>query len=480
MKNTKLIRLLKSFDKNEFTDLRSFVKSPFFNKRHKVTELLEALCKYYPSFKVSEIPKEKIFAAVYRNAKYSDELMRNLISHLYKLAEEYLEQKGFRDDFINRKRYLLKELTQRDQFKLFEKNLKITNDYLSRNKILDSEYFLKHYFIELEVIHFLNRSKSAPFLVNDNAQKIADNLLHFFLIAMMGINSYMINQSKNAFDYDFKMSFLSKILEHIEEKGYEHMPHILMHYNSIKLLMTGEERYFYGLRNVLFNQRNEFGAVDIYNIYVFLNSYCYRRYTAGDIEFARLGLELYKNMFENNAHATQGYAHHILFKNVVTCALSVNKTAWTEYFIEKYKDELQAEHRESSYNLCNAFLKFHLGNYRGALTCLSKITMEDITYKIDAKALTAKIYYCTNAHESLLSHFDSYRHFLKTNHMIPARLKETHLGFVNYMSRFVNLKDKNDEAALEVLSAEISKAPYFVHKFWLHDEVKKHACNNAA
>src|SRR5437773_1200291 len=113
--------------------------------------------------------------------------MRTLISRLLKLAEDYLGHIGMYKDNINKNRCLLRELTERNQFKLFEKNLKVSHEYMNAKMTRDSSFFLGNYLFELEVIYCLNRKKSSPLISQDNAQKIADNLVRFFLFPYLGI-----------------------------------------------------------------------------------------------------------------------------------------------------------------------------------------------------------------------------------------------------------------------------------------------------
>lgn len=467
MENTRLIGLLRTFSKQEINEFGDFVNSPFHNKRTMVSKFYEQIREYYPGFNDPLMTKENIFKKMYCKEKYNDDLTRNLISHLFKLAEEFLAYKAISEDTFIKKKYLLRELTEREQFRIFEKQLKITRELLKKDDMSLTKDFLDQYSLELEVVKFLNRSHSSPFLVNDNAQKIADNLLKFFLMACMANYSYMINQSKNAFDYDFKMPFLEIILDHVKENNYESIPYILLQFNSINLLQNGEKKYFYELKNILIRFRNKLTKVDVFNSYVFLYNYCYRQNINGNEKFAREGFEVYKDAFTNEAYKPDGYLHHIFFKNAVTCALTIDEFEWTEDFIKKYYVELLEDQKDSSYNLCFAFLCFHKEKYDEALNYLSKITLEDITYKADVKVLTAMIFFELDSKESLLSHLDSYKHFLNSNKLIPARLKETHSGFVKYLSLLLKTIEKKKKQGIRFLIMEIKKSDYFVYKKWL-------------
>ena len=58
MKNTQLIKLLRTFDQKEIKRFREFISSPFFNKNKNVTKLFEIIRKIYPDFEQEKFTKE--------------------------------------------------------------------------------------------------------------------------------------------------------------------------------------------------------------------------------------------------------------------------------------------------------------------------------------------------------------------------------------------------------------------------------------
>src|ERR1051326_7324580 len=148
MEKTKLIILLKTFTKREFTDFGMYIHSPLHNQITAVSKLYDAIAEAYPDFELSVLNKERMFRKIYGNKSYNDVVMRGLISDLLASAQDFLAYMNFRSAKSERNKYLLIELKKRGQVKLFEQN------YNSARKLLDgpekgnAEYFYNNFIIE--------------------------------------------------------------------------------------------------------------------------------------------------------------------------------------------------------------------------------------------------------------------------------------------------------------------------------------------
>ena len=89
MHETRLIRILKTFSENEFKNFGKFIASPYFSTGRDVTPLYKVLKSHYPEFTGKGMEKEQVFSKLGKG-KYNEQLMRIMISDLYKLAVEYL------------------------------------------------------------------------------------------------------------------------------------------------------------------------------------------------------------------------------------------------------------------------------------------------------------------------------------------------------------------------------------------------------
>lgn len=471
MINIKFIPVLQSLSKDEFKKFGKFLRSPYFNTNEKVSSFYDELKPYHPAFSSRNLTKGNLFAKVYPGKKYSANAMEKLGSEILRQAESFIMLEGINKDQFAPGYYLLHELNERKLFKHYKGKLKQLESKFDAEKIYGAQYFLNRHRLEGDKIQYLNSSQSAPFFVNDNAQKIADSLTNFFLISILRVYSYMINQSKNAYDHNFRLDFLEQVKSYIESNSFKNIPYIEMFYNSVMLLLYGKDENFKKLRQVLSANFDKVDKVERMNMYTVLTNYCFRQYNLGRDEYMKIDFEIYNEILKNRAYEANDYLHHLHYKNIVSCALRLKKFEWTEKFIKSYKDKLLDEHKLSSYFLCSALLDFVRGSHEKALEHLTKVNMEDITYKFDTKCLMTQIYYELGEFDAFYSMLDTYKHLLTKNKLVPARIKEQHLQFIRFIQQIDKARENNDGFAAGELKKEVNLSESVKNKRWLLEKI---------
>ena len=91
MKNSRLIKILKTFSKEEFREFEKFTASPYFSTGRNLVPFLNILKKYYPAFDSDEFTNEKIFSGLFPGKKFNE---KNLpLPSLILLKTEKLRKK---------------------------------------------------------------------------------------------------------------------------------------------------------------------------------------------------------------------------------------------------------------------------------------------------------------------------------------------------------------------------------------------------
>ena len=91
MTGSKLLTLLKTFNKYELNRLRKYVESPFFNENELLVDLFDLIDKFLRSNR-ENIEQEKIWQKIFPKMPYDDIKFRRLSSDLNKLS--YIIQFG--------------------------------------------------------------------------------------------------------------------------------------------------------------------------------------------------------------------------------------------------------------------------------------------------------------------------------------------------------------------------------------------------
>ena len=82
MKQSGVIKLLKTFTPEEIDLFDDYLKSPFHNKNLKAIEFFEVLKKYHPDYNEEKISKENLFKEMFGPGKFRESYVGNLFSDL--------------------------------------------------------------------------------------------------------------------------------------------------------------------------------------------------------------------------------------------------------------------------------------------------------------------------------------------------------------------------------------------------------------
>ncbi|HEY1040183.1 MAG TPA: hypothetical protein VGF30_12295, partial [Bacteroidia bacterium] len=160
------------------------------------------------------------------------------------------------------------------------------------------------------------------------------------------------------------------------------------------------------------------------------------------------------------------------FKNMVTIALRLNKYDWTKQFISRYLSYLPEADRKNAevYNLSRLF--YSTGDPRRARKLMQDVEFTDIYYHLDAKVLLVKIYYDTNAFESLMPLLNSFGNYLKRNKKVSATQRLTYQNFLKLVLRMFNYK-MFEKGNAEQINQSLEEAKQIADINWLKQKMNE-------
>src|SRR4030095_1577494 len=124
MKDSKLVYIFKSFTAEEMKSFQKFIISPYFSKERDINSLFGIIKKNYPSFDSDELERENMFAKLFPGEEFSETKLKNMISVLSGLAEDFLVHNSLKLDPIFSQKILAKEYLERNNDKLFLSTIK--------------------------------------------------------------------------------------------------------------------------------------------------------------------------------------------------------------------------------------------------------------------------------------------------------------------------------------------------------------------
>ncbi len=472
MKNSKLASLLSKLSQKEFKEFGKFVKSPYFNTNSNILKLYDLIAKYFPDFENENLTKENIYKKIYPGEKYNDSTSRGLLFLALKLGEQFLAVERVKQKKNIYQELLLTELNERQIYDLFNIHLKTTRNELDKVENKDDEYFFLKY--RVETLKSIIDSKAfIPLTQKDIPGDIqtedTDNLINYFLTSILAKYNYLMTKT-GSLNVSLNLKFLDEIIEYLKKTDLTEVPLLNYQYNRLMMYKSGmEDKYFFTLKKILYDDFDRLSRTEKYNLFGTLQNFCVKKDKISGKDSEVTQFELYKFAMDNDilTYDDKEPLHHMIFFNVVSCAIYNNKVEEAKEFIEKYKNRLAPSRADSAVNFNMAKIYFKEREYNKAIESLALVHNDDVFYKVFVKHLYAMVYYENENFDELILLLDAYKSFLNSNNVLSAKMRADHLEFVLFLSRLTKLKEIPDKDELEYLKHEVKKSKAILGNEWL-------------
>ena len=474
MNKSILIELLSKLNAKEIKEFGEFINSPFFNKNESVIKLYDYLRKQYPEFDERKINKKYAFGKVFPGVEYHDGFMRTLMFNLCSLAEDFLSYRKYKSSYYVDKQFLLYELNNMELNRLFKRNIKVVLKKLAEEQIRDADYFYNKYNIDYEYFHYLSRTKLdkiEKIVKKSDAEDMFNHLTYFYLIHAMNHYVYCLNVME-LYRFSFNTDLLEDILKILKAERFKDIPSVDICYNVLMLFIKENDiSYFYKTKELLGKYENKLNWYQVHNAYLNLKNYCKRMIQKGKISFINELFEIYKIEINRKLYPLQREMSFRYYTDVVETALKLKKYQWTKEFIEKYKRELPSDSQENTYYYSLALYEFAMKNFEKSLGLLSKVKYNDVYHKIKYRSYLIMLYYELDYGDLLLSHLDSFNHFLINDTLISDERKEFYSNFSKYIKNLSGLKDKGKKLNLQGLKQKVKDEKTLHNREWLIEKI---------
>lgn len=476
LKNSKLIQLLKTFSENEIKRLENYITSPFFNKSRQINGVFKLLIEDSPEF--NNISKEIIFKNVYGSEEYKDKKVRDLLTRILKLVEDYLAQMEFSDKDIMKKIFTMQQLSARNLEKHFVGTLNETEQKLSKEKIISTDYIYNRYSVLKEKRNYLEflktLGKRSKFFDEITEEIDLFTAFSIFKILKYGL-TLQTHEKIQRRKYDFKM--LDNILEYLKLNPLDNFPVIMIYYYIIILNREQGDDSYYFKAIKLFNDNFEFLEFDDRRtLMIVLFNYTQTQAIKGKAVFKKENYRILKESIEKELYPMDGnYFAENAYITIVGTALQEKDYQWAESFMVKYSELLNPQQKENAFNYCKSILNYRLGKYGDALRGLARVSIDDFYYQLRVKNHLLKIYYEMGDYEGVETTIGSFRHFLSTTKYIPEYIKIRFVNYVNFLSRITNAILSGNLINIIEIKREILeiKQETLENKVWLLEQIDK-------
>ena len=442
MKKTRLIEVLRSFDKKELRELKKWLHSPFHNQREDIRQLYAYLIDGKRLHKDHLIDKEKVFTILYPKETYDDAKMRQVAYFFMKAMESYLVYASSVEDDLEYRIRLARIYNERELKREFESNLTGLNKMLDTAQYIDSTFHKFDYQKNMEESRHLATQKRQ--IAFDKMQEVSKKLDTYFLSEKLQTSLDMLT-AQSIYKTEFDFGILDDILKYIEEKELYELPSIGVYYYTFRsLAFRDEEAYYWKLKELLMSNLETFRIQKLKEFFVNLINYCVGKMNVGKKEFIRESFELYKIGLDKNILREGGRLTRATFINIVGNGCMLGEFEWIEAFISEYKNDIPVIEREAVVGLSLGIFNYSKNDFGKAERYFLEATPNDILLNLLNRNWLLRTYYKLGKEDELELLIESMSKYLMRKEIV-GYARDIYKNILSLMKKLVNLNIYDSE-----------------------------------
>ncbi len=469
MKDSKLAKLLETFNSLEWRRFRDFVYAPYYNKNTDVMSLFDVL---YEIKCFEGCDKEAIFKKAFQDVPYDRQRMGSLMNSLLKLAEQFLAVEEFHREPFRAQRLSLNELSRRKLERHYQFLLKKTKAE-QRKKLLDLDKLKqKTELSEIEMVHFSNK-KVRRF--DESYLQVYSSMNEEYYTRLLKLVCGMLSMQLIVTG-NMQLTDLTKQIIESLSANPPASPLIRIYLSIYKMLSRGDDdeesyQHFLGLERFIEEGRDRIDPEEMRVIYISAINFCARRMRQGEREkYAKRVIKLYREGIENKFLFEEDHLPHWTYTNVVKLMLMEREYAEAEVFIRRHKEDLSEDTKADAYIFNKAQLYFDQNEFDKVLDMLAQVNYSENYYNAGSRMLRIKTYFETDLLEPMLSDLAAFTKYLKRNKTMSDAYKQTMLNFCRMLYQVTRVRKEEKKAAVR---EKISSLQPLAERNWLQNALQK-------
>ncbi len=463
MIENKIIKLFSSLSGVEKREATVFLDSPYFNRRHDVLRLWEALLEAKGRF--SELSPEALFRRVYPDRHFDDVAWRHVQSFLLERLESFLTQRALEQAPLMADLHLAPVLREKGQDKALDHLFRRSS--VTLNKIpRDHSWYYLQYRLEWEK-YVAQESHSRT---RDNNLTEISRAFDVYLFAGKLRLACLTESHRAVYNVDYDPGFLPVLLTWLEHSDLLETPIVALYYHCYRALTDGSETDFRAFRRQLEQQSVQLPAEEQQSLLLLAVNYCIRRLNTGEKRYIREAFDLYRVGLDTSALLEHGYLSRFAYKNIVALGLRLEEFDWVEHFIHEYEPFLEEKYRAANRDYNLARLYFVRKDFRRAMPLLACVDESDLLLNLDSRVMLLKMYYESGEWDALDALLSSFRILLLRKKKVIGYHKNHYLNILRYVQKLIRLKPQ-DKQAIQQFRKEIQENTAVPEKEWLLEQL---------
>lgn len=487
MQKTKPVELLLTFTPNELKDMSAFVKSPYFNTNKNIVKLYEIIRKDTEKIKLGKLTEADAYAIIFPGKDFNYGIMKNLLSGLASLIDEFLIINSLKTMPIN-KIYSQVRLADQYDTRRLDKHYEKLIDRLSREletQAIDNFYYSDRAMVEESKYFFCSSRSDDRGLENAIYDEMLYTICDFY--RRFSRNMWKININIDNVNSTYEKDFISLLGKYVEFeklagelKGINRREYDYIRLNTylIKLLINTEDEAPYHEMKVLLNETiDNYENYERYSILTKVISYCSTAHRARMKGFMRESLDMRILLMEKvkfNIGGLGPFNFHY-FSETVMMFLHEKDITGANNYLEKYGHTVGPVNEELNYNLCKAYILEAEGKYRDSLALLAKTWNSDTEINLRIRRLYFSLYYNLEEYEAGLDAVNAYRAYIKTNTDLTDILRPKYINSVYFIEKVFKIKsmpEKYNSGDIEKILKDHEERGWIMSQ-WINEKLKE-------
>jgi len=365
MTQNKLISLISSFSKEDWSYIRNYITSKSGSNSDN-RKLLDYLYKYrakWPDDWNSEVVKEKLLPQV------SSKAFLNIMSLLYKWSTEALLIRRTLNDELKRRIGLLQEFTERGLYHLGDSEvIKIEKRLTS----MDHES-LEYHESAISYYHTLYYSDN-PIKYKRGSELLSSLIEHQLRYSALKNQIYLTELMNWERIASWDGGQLKSDLIKIVKADILPVDHFLQ--DLLRMVEDADYNCFLRLSDHLYNKEESRTGL-LHKLLVFyLISWSMKFWQKGDITDTKVITELYDYGLNSGVLLSAGKMPHQRFHNIVSTIGGLSENGWSFRFIDEWGPKVESKDPEQNMALARAQVYFYKSKYSEITPLLRSLKFE--------------------------------------------------------------------------------------------------------
>ena len=458
---SRLISLLKTFDKEEWKKFGDFVAKESSGTSSKEYEFFRLIDKRHPQLTDDVLDRMTLVRGLFGKGEKDDLKLRRVMSKVLRLAERFVVTLDHAQDPISAEFIELGQYSKRNLPKHFEALGKKLEQKLAATPI-DLEWHHSVYKLAHTSEQFAEKIQGRR--QETTLQSVSNNLDNYFMVSKLKQACAMLSYQR-VFNQEYDLGLLNPVLDHLAKKPSD-QPLVKAYHTSVLLLLSEEDTdLFSNLMKHLEKDLSKVALREAQDLHVMAQNHCIRQINKGNSHFVRSLFNLYRMGLGQEVIQTDPAQFAPAFKNIVSVSMKLGEYDWAEQFIYENSPKL-GERFEKDYLRYNlAQLNFAQGKFLECRSYIHAEEFDDPFIKLNVRILLLKTYYELDQIDNLNNLLDSFKQFLHRNSALSYHKKNSE-NLLSYTRRLANLAP-GDSKRKERLVEAVKTQDNLAEKRWL-------------